>query len=174
LKQQTNLALITKWSIFQGNPFFNSAADNNRFSNRELLKMLRVLLDRRSGDAVSQLVARVNEYGLAALENKHGGGAQIIYGEAERKRILAELERQPDREKDGTATWSISSLQKALRAAPDGLAQVSGFTIWKVLQESGKSWQKTRSWKETGKARRKRKERYVDVVDADTEAKKSS
>ncbi len=136
--------------------------------------MLRVLLDRRSGDAVSQLVARVNEYGLAALENKHGGGAQIIYGEAERKRILAELERQPDREKDGTATWSISSLQKALRAAPDGLAQVSGFTIWKVLQESGKSWQKTRSWKETGKARRKRKERYVDVVDADTEAKKSS
>jgi hypothetical protein len=56
----------------------------------------------------------------------------------------------PQREPDGTATWSLSLLQKALRQAPDGLPQVSTFTIWRTLHEAGLSWQKSRTWCETG------------------------
>src|SRR5688500_16693057 len=41
---------------------------------------------RRSGDAVSQLVARFNRTGLAALEAGHGGGPAPTYGPAERER----------------------------------------------------------------------------------------
>lgn len=34
---------------------------------------------RKSGDAVSQLVSRFNQEGLAALEPGHGGGAVAVY-----------------------------------------------------------------------------------------------
>jgi hypothetical protein len=59
---------------------------------------------RRAGDAVGQLVSRFNREGLAAIEPRHGGGPPVEYGLEERKRILTEFERQPDREQDGTAT----------------------------------------------------------------------
>jgi metal-dependent amidase/aminoacylase/carboxypeptidase family protein len=63
-----------------------------------------------------------------------------------------------------------------LRGAPDGLAEVSTYnTIWKVLKEAGFEWQRTRSWCETGKVKRKRKksgEVVVEVTDPDAEAKK--
>jgi transposase len=42
---------------------------------------------RRSGKAVSQLVNRFNQEGLAAIEPRHGGGPQVIYGAAEQQRI---------------------------------------------------------------------------------------
>ncbi len=129
---------------------------------------------RRSGDAVSHLVSRFNREGLAALEPGHGGGRRTIYAAPERERILAEVRRRPDREKDATATWSLSTLQRALRRAPDGLPGVSTYTIWKVLKEAGYEWQRTRSWCETGKVKRKRKsgEEVVEVTDPDAEAKK--
>ena len=56
---------------------------------------------RRSNDAVSQLVSRFNQEGLAAIEPRYGGGPQPIYGVAEQERILAEARRTPDRE-EGT------------------------------------------------------------------------
>jgi transposase len=112
---------------------------------------------RRSGDAVSHLVWRFNREGLAALEPGYGGGRRTIYAAPERERILAEVRRRPDRERDGSATWSLSTLQRALRRAPDGLPGVSTYTIWKVLKEAGFDWQRTRSWCETGKVKRKRK-----------------
>lgn len=62
--------------------------------------------------------------GLAAVEPRHGGG-QPTYGPEERERILAEVRRPPEREQDGTATWSLVTLQRALRRAPDGLPRVS-------------------------------------------------
>ena len=43
---------------------------------------------RRAGDAVAHLVSRFNQEGLAAVAPRHGGGAQPIYGSAERERIL--------------------------------------------------------------------------------------
>src|SRR5215216_5423350 len=105
---------------------------------------------RRSGDAVSHLVSRFNREGLAALEPRHGGGPPTIYADAERERILAEVRRRPERGRDGTASWSLTTLRRALREAPDGLSAVSTHTIWKTLKEAGFDWQRDRSWCETG------------------------
>jgi transposase len=128
---------------------------------------------RHSGKAVSQLVSRFNQEGLVALEPRYGGGPQPVYGVAEQERILAEARRTPDREQDGTATWSLSTLQQALRRASDGLPQVSTFTIWMTLRQAGWSWQLDRTWCETGKVKRKRGEKIVEVVDPDATAKKN-
>ena len=128
---------------------------------------------RRSNDAVSQLVARFNQEGLAALEPRHGGGPAIKYGAVEQARILAEVRRKPDLARDGTATWSLSRLQRSLRQAEDGLPEVSTYTIWVVLQANGISWQQDGSWCETGKVRRKRKAGVVEVIDPDATPKKS-
>ena len=127
---------------------------------------------RRSGDAVSRLVRRFNGEGVAAVEPRHGGGPRVVYGTEERERILREFRRQPEREQDGTATWSLSTLQRALRHAPDGLPQVSTQTILKVLWEDGWSWQKDRTWCQTGQVRRQRGGELVDVTDPDAGAKK--
>ena len=128
---------------------------------------------RRSGKAVSQLVNRFNQEGLAAIEPRHGGGPQVIYGAAEQQRILAEARRKPDREADGTASWSLTTLQQALRQADDGLPQVSTYTIWLTLHEANWSWQQDRTWCETGKVKRKRKAGVVEVVDPDAIPKKT-
>ncbi len=128
---------------------------------------------RCSGKAVSQLVSRFNQEGLAAIELRHGGGPQPIYGVVEQERILAEVRRTPDREQDGTVTWSLTTLQRALRRAPDGLPQVSTYTIWKVLHQVGWSGQQDRTWCDTGKIKRKRKAGVVEVVDPDAIPKKN-
>jgi transposase len=128
---------------------------------------------RRSGDAVSELVSRFNREGLAAIEPRHGGGPAVVYGVAERQRILAELQRPPDREQDGTATWSLSALQQALREAPDGLPEISTYTIWCVMHDAGWTYQETRSWCQTGTVTRKRKGVVVEVTDPEAEAKKT-
>jgi transposase len=127
---------------------------------------------RRNGDAVSRLVQRFNNEGLDALEPRHGGGPTLIYGEAERERILAEVRRSPNRRQDGTATWSLSTLQRALRVAPNGLPQVSTYTILTVLHEAGWSWQQTRSWCDTGTVVRQRKAGAVTVTDPASDEKK--
>jgi transposase len=127
---------------------------------------------RRSGDAVAHLVARFNTEGLAALTPRAGGAPPIQYGPSEAERILREARRTPDRALDGTATWSLTTLQKALRQAPDGLPRVSTFTILRVLHDAGFSWQADRTWCETGVVQRKRKSGVVEVVDPDAVAKR--
>mgnify|MGYP005854129045 FL=1 len=128
---------------------------------------------RTSGDAVSHLVSRFNQEGMNAIMPRHGGGAAIKYGVAERERILKEARRKPTPEADGTANWSLSLLCQAVRKAPDGLPDVSEDTIRTVLLEAGFSWQNTRSWCETGQAVRKRKRGKVIVTDPDATAKKT-
>lgn len=128
---------------------------------------------RRSGDAVGALVARFNREGVGAIVPGHGGGPTPTYTAVERERILAEACRTPDREQDGTATWSLTTLRRALRRAPDGLPRVSTYTIWRVLHEAGLSWQRTRSWCRTGTVQRKRKAGVVEVTDPDATAKKT-
>ncbi len=49
---------------------------------------------------------------------------------------MREFRRTPDREHDGTATWSLTTLQRALRA-PDGLPAVSTKTILTTLWGPG-------------------------------------
>jgi transposase len=128
---------------------------------------------RRSGDAVSHLVARFNAEGTAALTPRHGGGRQPTYGPEARGRIAAEAARAPAPEGDGTASWSLAALRRALRAAPDGLPHVSTYTIRRVLRESGASYQRTRTWCPTGTAVRRRKAGPAVVADPDADAKKS-
>ncbi len=48
--------------------------------------------------------------------------------------MLAEV-RRTGQEADGTATWSLSTLQRALRGAAGGLPRILGDTIWCVLPE---------------------------------------
>ena len=128
---------------------------------------------RRSNDAVSQLVSRFNQAGIAAVEPRHGGGPAIKYGAVEQARILAEVRRKPNLAQDGTVSWSLSTLQRTLRQAEDGLPEVSTYTIWVVLQANGISWQKDGSWCDTGKVRRKQKAGVVEVIDPDATPKKS-
>jgi transposase len=129
---------------------------------------------RHHNETISAWVSRFNREGLAALRPGHGGGSRTRYGADAQQRILAEWARTPQREPDGTATWSLSLLQKALRQADDGLPQVSTFTIWRTLHEAGLSWQKSRTWCETGVVMRQRKHAgVVRVTDPDAAAKKS-
>src|SRR3954462_15500700 len=127
---------------------------------------------RRHTETISAWVSRFNRDGLAAVQPGHGGGARIRYGADAQQRILAEWARTPQREPDGTATWSLSLLQKALRKAPDGLPRVSTYTIWRTLHEAGLSWQKSRTWGETGIAMRTRKHGVVRVSDPDAAVKR--
>jgi transposase len=128
---------------------------------------------RKSGDAVSHLVERFNREGMAAIQPRHGGGPKVKYSAVERDRVLAEVRRKPDPEKDGTNSWSLTTLQKALRKAKDGLPEISTERIWVILQEAGFRWQKSRSWCETGQVVRKRKRGVVRVSDPDATPKKS-
>jgi transposase len=116
---------------------------------------------RRHRNAVAPLVSRFNREGLAAVTPRSGGGPPVQYGTAERARILAEFHRAPDREQDGTATWSLTTLQRALHRAPDGLPGVSTATILGVLWEAGYTWQQNRTWCHTGTARRRRRDGTV-------------
>src|SRR5689334_3685741 len=130
-------------------------------------------IGRRHNETISAWVSRFNREGLAAVRPGHGGGPRICNGAEAQQRILAEWARMPQREQDGTATWSLSLLQKALRQADDGLPQVSTYTIWRTLHEAGLSWQKSRTWCETGVAMRRRKHGVVRVSDPDALAKKA-
>ena len=131
------------------------------------------LVGRRTGDTVARWVADFNRDGLAAVVPRHGGGHPIRYGEAERRRILAEVARTPDRARDGTAGWSLTKLRAALRRAEDGLPGISTYTIGRALHAAGLSWQKSRTWCETGVVARRRKRDGVDVVtDPDAAAKR--
>jgi len=120
----------------------------------------------RSGYGVAQLVRRFHRDGLLAVAGRHGGGPASAYGPAEQERILREFRRPPDRERDGTAVWSLSTLQRALRTAPDGLPAVSTFTLLQTLHQAGYSWQENRTWCHTGTALRKRqcKDGQTEVV----------
>src|SRR5437868_12725395 len=127
---------------------------------------------RRHTETLSAWVSRFNRDGLAAVRPGHGGGARIHYGAEAQQRILAEWARTPQRDQDGTATWSVSLLQRALRQAEDGLPEVSTFTIWRTLHAAGLSWQKSRTWCQTGVAMRRRKQGTVTRVDPDTMVKR--
>jgi hypothetical protein len=127
---------------------------------------------RRSNDAVAELVKRFNTEGLRALDPRHGGGHQTEYGPEEAERVLQEFRRKPNPEGDGTATWSLTTLQKALRGAEDGLPKVSTWTILRVLHAAGYTFQQDRTWCETGKVKRKQQGEVVEVTDPQAEQKR--
>src|SRR5436305_4410 len=124
----------------------------------------------KSGDGVGKLVKRFNAHGLAALSIAVGRGRKPTYTSAQQARILAAVQRTPDREQDGTATWSLKTLERALRKSD--LPQVGASTIREVLHEAGYSFQQTRTWCRTGYALRKRKSGTVTTYDPETPEKK--
>lgn len=122
------------------------------------------------GYTVSRLVQRVNQRGLAALSIAAGRGRKPTYSAGERQQILDTLQETPERTNDQSATWSLTLLQRRLRA--HGLPQVSRDTVQKTLRHAGYTWQRMRTWCPTGTACRKRKTGVVTVTDPEAERKK--
>jgi transposase len=125
----------------------------------------------KSSDSVSQLVERFNQQGLAALHIAGGRGRKVRYTVAQRDQIITQLQRVPERKQDGTATWSLTLLERALRQA--GLPHLSASTIRAVLHEAGYGYGKTRTWCPTGTALRRRQAGTVLVHDPKTQEKSS-
>jgi transposase len=124
----------------------------------------------RSGTGVASLVRRFNRAGVAALRIAPGRGRRPTYDAAGRTRIVATAQRPPDRKVDGTATWSLSTLERTARR--EGPPRVGATTIRRVLHDAGSAYQRTRTWCPTGTAQRKRKAGVVRVVDPRTEEKR--
>jgi transposase len=120
---------------------------------------------------VAQLVRRFNQRGLAVLEIAAGRGRKPTYTSDQRAYVLAEIQREPDREKDQTATWSLLLLRKALRKG--SLPHIGAETIRHILHEAGYTYQRTRTWVHTGHALRKRKSGTVTTYDPETPKKKT-
>ena len=142
-------------AVAQGQPFVRAAPQ----------------ADFRSGSTVAGLVQRFNRQGLAALGIAPGRGRKPTYDPAARAQIVATAQRPPDRRADGTATWSLSTLERTLRR--EAFPSLGATTIRRVLEDAGSSYQRTRTWCPTGTAQRKRKAGVVTVVDPRTEEKRA-
>lgn len=129
-----------------------------------------VVVGYKSNDTISRLVSRFNQRGLLALSIAAGRGRKPTYTSAQQTRMLAEVQRSPDRKVDQTGTWSLMSLRRALRKSD--LPHIGAETIRQVLHESGYRFQQTRTWCRTGYALRKRKSGTVTVYDPETPEKK--
>jgi transposase len=123
-----------------------------------------------SSTTVAELVARFNRRGLVAVSIAAGRGRKPTYDSPARARIVATAQRAPERKTDGTATWSLSTLERALRR--EAFPRLGATTIRRVLEAAGSSYQKTRTWCPTGTAERKRKSGIVRVTDPQTEEKR--
>lgn len=124
----------------------------------------------QSGTSVANLVSRFDRQGLAALDIGAGRGRKPTYDAAARAQVVATPQHAPERRQNGTATWSLSTLQRALRVGQ--YPRIGTSTIRRVLEQAGSSYQRTRSWCPTGTAQRVRKSGVVTVVDPRTEEKR--
>jgi transposase len=125
----------------------------------------------QSGDSVSQLVQHFNQRGLLVLLIAPGRGRKPTSTSLERARIVQEVQREPERAVDQTATWSLCLLRKALHKA--WLPRLSKETIRVMLHEAGYQFGKTRTWCPTGTAVRKRKAGAVIVHDPNAQEKQA-
>ncbi len=118
-------------------------------------------------------MSRFNAEGIAALEPRHGGGSGAVDGPVERERIVRAVRRTPERSVERSAQGSLPLLQRVLQTALDGFPALRIDTLWRVLHAAGLSWQRNRSWCETGQAVRQRQPGTVRVTERAPAAKKS-
>jgi transposase len=123
-----------------------------------------------SREGVSQLVERFNQRGLAALMIASGRGRKPMYRTEARAQVVQEVRRQPDLERDQTATWSLKLLQRTLRRG--GLPAIGATTSGRILHEEGYRLQRDRTWCDTGAAYRVRKDGIYRVHDPQMQEKK--
>jgi len=103
----------------------------------------------RSPSTVAHLVERFHLRGLAALTIAAGRGRKPTYDGTARVQIVATAQQPPARRQDGTATWSLLTLERC--AAPAG-----AFPAWApppsaaCSKDAGSSYQRTRTWCPTG------------------------
>jgi transposase len=141
-----------------------AAADGRTFTQAGSLSGL-------SREAVSQLIERFNQRGLAVLIIAPGRGRKPTYETEARGRVVQEVQRKPDRVSDQSATWSLKLLERALRRA--SFPTIGATTIGRILHEEGYSLQRDRTWCETGSALRKRKDGTYRVRDPHAQKKKA-
>jgi transposase len=122
----------------------------------------------RSPSTVAHLVERFHPRGLAALTIAAGRGRKPTYDGTARVQIVATAQQPPARRQDGTATWSLMTLERALRQQ-GAFPRLGATTIRRVLEDAGSSYQRTRTWCPTGTAQRKRTSGVVTVTDPQTE-----
>jgi hypothetical protein len=72
------------------------------------------------GDRISPFVARFTQHGLAALSIAASRGRQPTYTREQRARIVAEGQREADRQAEQTATWSLLRLAAGAAQASAG------------------------------------------------------
>ena len=125
----------------------------------------------KSGEGVKQLVLRFNARGVDALHIAPGRGCKATYQAAECQQVLATLLQSPDRQDDGSGTWSLLLLERHLRR--EGLPHIGRETIRQILHRNGRSYQRSRTWCPTGTAKRKRKSGVVQVLDPQAEKKRA-
>lgn len=123
-----------------------------------------------SREGVSQLVGRFNQRGLAVLVIAQGRGRKLTYELQAREQVVQEVQRQPDRLSDQTATWSLKLLERTLRKK--ALPHIGATAIGRILHEEGYSLQQDRTWCYTGTALRVRKKGIYRVHDPQTREQK--
>jgi hypothetical protein len=71
----------------------------------------------RSREALAQRVHRFHQHGQTVLETASGRGRKPTSTSEQRTRVLAELQREPDRKKDHTAPWSLALFPRGAQRA---------------------------------------------------------
>lgn len=108
---------------------------------------------RKSDYGVGRLVARFNRDGLKVLATKCRTVHRTTYSAEQQAQVVKEYRRTPDRELDGTGTWSLTTLQHPLRGVfrtvrkQVGLEKISRDTISGILHAAGLTWQRDRTWR---------------------------
>ena len=101
----------------------------------------------RSSSGIAAIVQRFHDRGMSALDTIPGAGRHPIYSLSQRSLILEEVEREMVRK----PSWSLSSLEEALRRSSNGAPRVSAKTIGQVLRFAGYSWApSTHTWTQNG------------------------
>lgn len=120
----------------------------SRTKSRQLVERARIILGCLAGQRVKEVARacqtrpntvikwrqRFVQRGLAGLRDARRPGAQRIYGEDFRKRVLALLEQPPP---SGQASWDGPAVAAALQA--------SVHAVWRVLRQQGICLQRQRS-----------------------------